>query len=295
MKNNLHTTEELLEKGKNAGLSVSEHDDMRSALLSYARYHGVDKTSSKSRFSMSNVWIRGFVSVSLMLVLFVGTGYASMNSLPGERLYMVKTDVVEELTFVTKLTKLSQLEYHHELYETRLFELQTLSEKGQMSVAALKDSRSELSELSDKVSELMNNGDEIDDVVALELVGDMVAISNVTEMVVKDSGAKEQLDAFESITDELEQIHNDEVIDLLENGTSTIESYVRDQLTEISDELTENDLEEIIAIRIADHVENMEISLRDGDYNEVVDQLIDAVTLIQTKEYINDFNNEIIE
>tara|TARA_B100001179_G_scaffold213040_1_gene181394 strand:+ start:1334 stop:2221 length:888 start_codon:yes stop_codon:yes gene_type:complete len=295
MKNNLNTTEELLENGKNIRLSISERDEMKSTLLSYANYHGVKNKSSKSFFGWSTVWVRGFASASLALILFVGTGYASASSLPGDFLYPVKTDVVEELTAATKLTALSQLEYHHERYETRLSELQVLLDRGQISEAAIVDSRTELAELSEEVDKLMNDTEDIDNIIALELVGDMVAMSNATEEIVRRSSAGEQLDAFEDITDNLEQVHDGELIDLFETGTSTIQVYIEDQLSEISDELSENDLTDVTTARVTDYVTDAELSLQSEDYEEVVTSVVDALTLILTEEYTSDYSDEISE
>lgn len=295
MKNKFNTTEELLEKGKNISLSVSERDEIKSTLLSYARYHGVKGKSAKSIFIWSTVWVRSVASTSLALVLFVGTGYVSASSLPGEFLYPVKTNVVEELTAATKLTPLDQLEYHHKRYETRLSELQTLMDRGQISEAALGDSQTELAELAKEVDELMSSENDIDNSVALGLVSDMVAISNATEAVVRSSSSEEQLDAFENITDDLEEVHEEEIIDLLETSTSTIEAYIEDQLSEINDELSEGDLTAITTARVADYVADAELSLQSENYEEVVTNVVDALTLIFTEEYANDFEKEILE
>lgn len=296
MKNNFNTTEELLEKGKNINLSVSERDEMKSTLLSYARYHGVkEKSPKKSVFVWSAMWVRSVASASLALVLFVGTGYASANSLPGEFLYPVKTNVVEELTAATKLTPLSKLEYQHERYETRLYELLTLSEQGRLSELTLRESQTEILELSEEVEELMSGENGIEAAISLELVGDMVAMGNATEAIVRGSSTEEQLDAFESVTDNLEEVHEEEIVDLLETSTSTIEAYVEDQLSEISEELAENDIEENITIRVADYVEDAEISLEVEDYEDVVNSVSDAIILLQAEKYQDDFEDEVTE
>lgn len=295
MKNNFNTTEELLERGKNINLSVSERDEMKSMLLSYARYHGVKDKSTESIFVWSAMWVRSAASVSLALVLLVGTGYESASSLPGDFLYPVKTNVVEELTAATKLTPLSQLEYQHERYEIRLYELQTLSEQGRLSELTLRELQTEISKLSEEVEVLMGGENGIEATISLELVGDMVAMGNATEAIVRGSSTEEQLDVFESITANLEAVHEEEVTDLLETSTSTIEEYVEDQLSEISEGLAKNDIEENITIRVADYVEDAEISLQAEEYEDVVNSVSDAVILLEAEKYQDDFEDEVTE
>lgn len=295
MKNNFNTTEELLEKGKTIRLSVSEHNEMKSTLLSYAKFHGMKDKPTKSIFAVSSIWMRSVASASLALMLFIGTGYASTNSLPGEFLYPVKTNVVEELTATTKLTPLSQLEYHHKRHEVRLFELQALSERGPLSAAALRDLQTELIEISEEVDELMDGEDKIEDTVALELISDMVAMSNATEEMVRSIATREHIDMFVITTDNLELVQDSEVTDFLNNSTSTIETFIESQLSIIGAELAENYLKEVTTMRVRDYIEDAEISLQDGDHREVVNLVSDAVTLIKSKEYLNDYQDEIME
>ena len=295
MKNNLDKTEEILKKGKNVSLSASEREEMKALLLSYATYHRVKEAPAERKTFWFSVWTRGFAPASLALVLFFSTSYASTTSLPGDLLYPVKTNLIEELTAATKLTPISQLEYQHHRYETRLIELHTLSEQGKLSNAALKDYQIELLELSEEIEQLLDGEDKIDDLITAELVGDMLAMGNATEVVVRGSTTAEQRDDFEAITDTLEEIHTAEITDLLETSTSTIETFIQTQLSEISDELAEDDLNNTTTLQIENYLEDAEVSLQASDYSDVVTQVVDAFNLILTNEYSNDYIDEVNE
>lgn len=289
------TTEEMLATGKGISLSSTERDDMKSTLLSYAEFHGVKNKSTKSIFVLSNVWMRSAASASLALVLFIGTGYASASSLPGDFLYPMKTNVVEEVTAATKLTPMSQLQYSHERYEARLLELHTLSKKGVLSAASLKDSQTEISELSVEINQLMAIENNINDEVALELISDILSMSIAIESIIFENNREVQLDVFERITDSIEVVQDEEVMDMLQNSTSTIEAYIQYQLSKIGEELAENDIEGITTIRVADYLEDADLALQDEDYGAVLNQLVDAVTLINSREYANDTSEEVLE
>ncbi len=295
MKNNFNTTEDLLEKGKNIRLSAIEREEMKSTLLSYAQFHTPKQHPKESPFSLSSIWMRSLASASLAVVLFIGTNFASADSLPGELLYPVKTNILEELVAATKLSPEDKLTYQHERFETRLLEIQTLAEQLSLTETALNDSHVELRELVDELAVLLKEENEVDDLYTLELVGDISAMNMVIETIVLENATQEQRADFENNSDSAEAMYDEEVTSLLTTDNETIEQYISTQLIEISIELAENDLQTDTTAQVNEYVEDAETSLQDQDYQDVVNLVTEAVQLIVTEEYTNDYQDEIAE
>jgi len=78
--------------------------------------------------SSFNAWIwRGAISFASLVLVFVGTTYASKDSLPGEPLYLLKVNVLEEAISLSKIGPMEHTNYEIIRMENRLLELKALN------------------------------------------------------------------------------------------------------------------------------------------------------------------------
>ena len=82
---------ELLESGKKHSLSSEERNSIKFTLLDHAR----KSLSHESRPAFARFSRALLPAFAVVVFVFIGTAYASKNSLPGDPLYAMKVHVVE--------------------------------------------------------------------------------------------------------------------------------------------------------------------------------------------------------
>jgi len=84
-----------------------------------------------------STWIethRWITSVAVIIVVLVGNSavLASHDSLPGDALYSIKTNIVEPIRVAIATTPMAKAEIQTELVQNRLYEAETLASRGQL-------------------------------------------------------------------------------------------------------------------------------------------------------------------
>ena len=119
---------DMFAPAKETGLTMSEQQDMWQSLKSYAEFHPAKRLQKNTVLRHSALsWA---YATFAGLLLFVGTGYAAQDSLPGEPLYVIKVEVMEPLLGNLETSEDQKLAYQVSLLERRLEEIQLLEEEG---------------------------------------------------------------------------------------------------------------------------------------------------------------------
>jgi hypothetical protein len=121
-------------------LSQTEKDDMRAQIFERidASKRAQKATQAKqSPYTLFIFSLRSVVSLSLVLVVLVGSGtaYAAGGALPGEVLYPVKVYVNENVQEVLAVSDQAKLSYHTQIAEVRLEEAEELASQGKLGAS----------------------------------------------------------------------------------------------------------------------------------------------------------------
>lgn len=297
MKKTNHTIESLLEHGTTVSLREDEQATLKAALLSYASFHGVSTPAVAHHSHWSSWWMRSAVSIGVFLFLCVGTGAASYHSLPGDFLYPMKTHMLEEAMALTKTSEDGKLSYQLSLIETRLLEIHELNDAGTLTLAALTDVEDALSDSIADIDALFA-ADTDDSILArhsLAVTTDMVAITQAIDEITTESALTEE-GHFADTIESTRTLHNEQLTEFLEKGsTSTITAYIEEQLTEISDELAENDNISTTTADIVDYLADVEEAVAQQAYDQAAVLVGEALQDIKSEEYQTDYEDELLE
>lgn len=121
-------------------LSVEQKEKMLSAI--YTSESIINTSTPSSILSPYTKYLFSKVCVSALaiLILFSGTTYASMQSLPGDLLYGPKVNVIEPLELLLKVDPVAQREYNISLLEKRVAEMEKLKEKNRLDEKSQRES-----------------------------------------------------------------------------------------------------------------------------------------------------------
>ncbi len=147
-KNNKKT--EYLEKLKDMKLSDSSHDRIKKNLLEYARFHSVRvggegrsieqvqrRTSLFTLFKQPKSMTAGIIAIAL--IAGGGTSYAAEGAVPGDALYVVKTEVNENIKSAFAISNEAEARLQTRLAEERLEEAEELAARGELTAEVSAD------------------------------------------------------------------------------------------------------------------------------------------------------------
>ncbi len=147
---------------------------IRNALLSRT---GIIPIKTPYFIHMISMMSQSRYTASLVAIIFVlsgGVGYASNQSLPGEALYPVKTEMTEKVEGFLVLGEKSKAKYEVKLTERRLEEAATLARSGKLEesiqVELQKNIEEHVTKASEHIAELSKKEDLSD---AVEITGEL--------------------------------------------------------------------------------------------------------------------------
>lgn len=128
--------EKILNKGKNIKLKEVEKDEMRSNLRAFMWQNPIKTKSQKTQVSYFSfiTWRVGIAVFAFLLVAgSAGASVLATKSLPGDKLYAVKTGLNEEVKTFFAFTDEAKAKVNADLAEARLLEVEKLAEKGKLN------------------------------------------------------------------------------------------------------------------------------------------------------------------
>jgi hypothetical protein len=283
--------ENLLMSGKKLSLSVHDKVSIKTTLLEHAA-----ETLKHDVCAIPSPWTswvtRGAVSFASLLIVFVGTAYASQGSLPGEPLYAIKVHVLEDAIALTKLDPQERAEYDVSLMERRLDELKALQED---DTAA---STEELTELTDQIAEHVADVTE-----TVNITNEKITHEDKIDILAKVSSvAKAQSDLadnekdFAAIVDTVQSSEDDAsdaLSDAVEDFTNqkpadAVNAYLGDQIAEVSDQITASSTDPDTRDDAEQHLHDAEEALVDGDTTEAITSVLQAQQEITADKYLDE-------
>jgi hypothetical protein len=282
-----HPTEVLLEQGKRLQLSETEHAEMKAAVLSYARYHGVRESAMEVSAPGWWYWCqRGAAGFLSTVCLVVGVGYFSAGSIPGDWLYPIKIDVLEPMVALTQVTSERKLAYQHNRFEARFGELQQLQATDRLTPMALQALSTEFAELSVETSEIIASSPTTETAVTTVTMSDILSVMIATEYSVSEAAGTETAEWFEDTVTQVEMLYGHQLDALLTSATSTIELYIEEQLQIVSANLEEGTVASSTVIQIEQNVSDVQNSLQTDEYVDAVTAVSNSVILLKTEGYL---------
>ncbi len=291
--------ENLLMSGKKLSLSVHDKASIKTTLLLYA-----EKTLKHDTRDIPSPWtswvLRGSVSFASLLIVFMGTAYASQDSLPGEPLYAMKVHVVEEMIAFTKTTPEEQVAYDIELMEHRLDEIKEI-------VSQDTDVTSEdLIVLTDQIDEHVTDvtttleSATSDHIPNGEKIRVLAKLSGVTQAQTKVAKGEPDLaevaetikESQESTTDAMATTIEDFVED---ESALVVNEYLSDQITDVGEYVNASTTDESARDSAERHLYDVEEALVDGDTAEAIVSILEAQQEIDSEEYLDEDPNTEVE
>ncbi len=294
MDNEYSKTEELLEKGKHISMTFSECKEMKSQLLSYAKFHGVKSHSSVNATSRGAWWLRSLSATTLAFFLFMGTGYASTDSLPGEPLYAMKVYVVEEFISATQLSDVDKLTYKVHQLEDRLAEIHQLASQGLLTLDTIKISQETIQNHVDDVASLINRSTStLRGGYVIDATGNIVSIARATEKVIGTEFSEAASDSFEDVVSDAVDMYQFELKSFIAAETDVVvQEYIENQLSEIASEIAEEDLTDSTTKHLSENLVDVNEALNLDEVDTALKIVNETIQQVKTEEYVNDFSDE---
>lgn len=289
MKTKYENVESLLETGKQTGLSASERTDMWQSLHSYATFHAPAEmqVEKNSRWNIQII-LRYATATAAVLFVFVGTGYASYGSLPGDALYPIKVQVIEPAVGLSYMSEEDQLSYQTTLMGRRLAEMQKLLEAKKLTeenVAALEE---KVTEHSNEIGQILtNDSDEsITSETKLRVLGDAVTSLRTHEYIEDTQVSKERKSQFETSEDSVSALFANEASEFAKKNPVNAVDYIADVIHGIDDDLADERVASSTVGEVTDYLEDAEEALSNGDVDKALQFTGEAKQVVELDKRI---------
>lgn len=284
--------EQLLMSGKKLTLSTDERSSIKSTLLAHAT-----QTLQHEKRSIPSPWtswvLRGSVSFASLLIVFVGTAYASQDSLPGEPLYAMKVHVVEEMIALTKIEPSERVAYDISLMETRLTELKALADQSETPA------QEDLTALTDQI------GEHITDIAITldttntsempheEKIKALSKISGIAKAQAKITKNEEDLSVISETVQDTQDSASDSLNSAVQDFANdqpaeSVNEYLSDQITVVSEQISASTTDENTRDSAEQHLHDVDESLIDGNTTDALVSVLEAQQTIAVDAYLDD-------
>ncbi len=287
----------FLKQGRNTQLLASEKNDMLRELQAYANYHPirphspVQTAASRSLFRLT-AWLS---TAAAVLVVGIGTGYASTYSMPGEILYPVKVGIVEEVVGLTRFSDSEQLEYKSKLMEKRLAEMQTLVKEKKLTELETSILEIQIAEHGTDISELIQNDSDhsIPATQSLETLSDAVANLRTQAFIEDTNVSRDRLSKIDSTEDIISALYDDQVNEFVTADPEQVTDYIEQVLDEVQAKIDDDQTEVIVTsmTELKDYLTDVTDSLEDGDVLGALRSMGAAEQLIEFNTNLEELNH----
>lgn len=289
MKTKYENVESLLETGKQTGLSASERTDMWQSLHSYATFHASAEmpVEKNSRWNIQII-LRYATATAAVLFVFVGTGYASYGSLPGDALYPIKVQVIEPAVGLSYMSEEDQLSYQTTLMGRRLAEMQKLLEAKKLTEENVVALEEKVTEHSNEIGQILtNDSDEsITSETKLRVLGDAVTSLRTHEYIEDTQVSKERKSQFETSEDSVSALFANEASEFAKKNPVNAVDYIADVIHGIDDDLDDERVASSTVGEVTDYLEDAEEALSNGDVDKALQFTGEAKQVVELDKRI---------
>lgn len=282
--------ESLLEKGAATSLTTEERQAILSSLRSYQAFHPPKKQVGWRRFS----WLMAPVTrvalpVFVVLLVVVGVGVASDQSLPGQSLYSLKVNVVEPMTGLTHFTEVGRLDYQVALIEKRVDEIQALATTEVLSETALLQIEEHLIEHSSELAMLVSQDDDdsIPPAETVSAVSQAVSILRSQSAIVDYELGKGRQSKVDETEAELVVLYQQSVEAFVKEEPEAVPVYIEETLSELSETLADDaDLADVSAVEVSDYLDDVAAALGSGNLRDALLYTGEAKQVVELNHYL---------
>jgi hypothetical protein len=287
-----HDIENLLMSGKKFRLDETEKATVKSMLLEHAK----DSIRDERTFVPSpwSSWaVRSSLSFASLLIIFVGTAYASYDSLPGEPLYVMKVHVVEEMVALTKVSPDEKVAYDTALMEKRLTELQQLIEiEKAPEPEVLKVVADQIDDHIAHATEVLETSKE-NELPHESKIDVLTKLSGITKAQSKIAKQEKILAPIVSSLEETDVVASENLVSTVEEfvteGTpEEVNSYLSEQITDVGEQIQASTTDETVRDTAERHLNDVNEALIDGDTGEALLSILEAQEVIDVDVYLEE-------
>lgn len=284
--------EQLLIKERDLSLKREEKLSIKTMLLDHAA-----QTLRYEKRPVVSPWMswltKGSMALASLLIVASGTGYASQSSLPGEPLYAVKVNMVEEMVELTKINPRDRIAYDITLMETRLSEIKEIlaqdetlqSEDFEVLTDQIEEHVDECTQtLNQTENTVMTYEQKIEALTALS--GVAKAQVRITQDDAELTGVSDTLEgtrksASNALESTVEHFVDDE-------SAEVVHDYLSDQITEVGAYIQASTTDARIRDSALRHIHDVDEALTDGDADEAVMSILEAQEVFTVHTYLKD-------
>lgn len=234
-------------------------------------------------------WLmRGTASFASLVLVCVGTAYAAQRSLPGDPLYSMKVNVVEDMIGLTKIDTNDRVAYNLSLMERRLAELKTLSVAQDAplpeDLVAMGD---QIEEHSREVHEDVAHASEADltHTEKLETLTRLGGISQAQGRIAQDKNFDEITDTITHTSDTNEEALADAVTEFTSEAEESASEYLSTQIDVVHDRIVASSTEVHTRNEAEHHLLDVDEALSDGDTTSALVSVLRAQETITADAY----------
>jgi len=283
---NTEETEKLLQRATSLRLTPTEHASMKEVLLA----HAANTLTHETRPSwFAQGWFKAAVPLAILCVVTGTTAYVSTESLPGERLYALKVDVIEEMIEHTKIQTDDRVAYEIDRLEIRLAEIKTLKIQGDIDMDALNEMSEQMSEHTETVTRAMHEDDtSFSPKERVEALSELVNVTEAQKTVMDDTASLTTLfDQVDDLNEGAEILLTDSIHTLVQESPADAENYLSEKLQDISEDVTDTELGEVNRTSVKQHVNDVKTALTRGDTEMAIESALKAERTIAVDEYLD--------
>lgn len=255
--------------------------DPTSARSSWKERLGIHTLSAKAK--------KDALIALIVLLVLVAFGFAISRSLPGEALYGLKTNFLEELDAAVQFTDTSRARQEINRMEERLSETQALAEKPQVSEEALAVLHSQIVEHQTTFTDIINRLEDegVPHTDALVLLEDFTNVAAAIEYVSENDPELEAWsEQVEDVRSDISNLHEDWVDTFVQSAeVEAIYEFIRSRLAAVSEALQDPDLSAEVIDDAEVYIDRVEPAMSDGDFPRVITSLAEARRFIAIEEY----------
>lgn len=255
----------------------------------YQTENQVLNTAYATPFYKKLPWKIVGISVLGLCVLIGALIYVSLQSLPGETLYSLKTNGFERIAEKTHIYSKDKAWYQVTLMKNRLKEAKKLSEQSTVSEEALTDLTTQINgesaELNRIVAEAIDSAFSKTDM--LYTLNEFTSIAGAIEAIGENDEKLQTLgDAAEEVRQTTNQIYKERVKSFVQTETpQTALAYIQEELMRVKNELGNTNLSKK-TVRIAgNYFDRVEPALVKSDYYKTILSIGEAYRVVTIEKY----------
>ncbi len=235
------------------------------------------------------IYTRSAIVLLTLLILVSGIIYSSKQSLPGDRLYTLKINVLEKIEMAVHVSSKSKAIYQVTLLTNRLDEVQELNKSDTVTKEMEDIFSTELSKESDALAVLIAQSTDgaFPKTEVLSTINNFASVAGGIEAISEQNAKLVTIgDTAENIRIETVRLYKDKSLSFVQTeNQETVYTFIATQLKEVKDELGNNALSTGTSRIAKTYLDRVEPALKDADLTKVIVSIAEAQRFIRIEQY----------